>query len=97
MQQLLPHFLLRAAKIDDIAGKTVRPAEHPSAKIEELVERRRDVFAIAEIVAEIDKAIAAEKPLADQIVDTCQPPRLAMDGTHRPNPSGIAQLSKSVA
>ena len=70
----------------------MRTAEHPAAKIEQFVERRCDAVAEAEIIAEIDEAVAVIKALADQVVDTRQPSRLAMDRADDPDPSRIAQM-----
>ncbi len=92
LQQLLPHFFLRAAKIDNVAGKPLRAAEHPAAEIEQLVEGGLNVVAETEIVAEINKSVTAEEAFADQIVDARQPARFAMDRADRPDPSRITQM-----
>jgi hypothetical protein len=87
----LPHLLLRPTQVDDVAGEAVRPAEDAATEVEELVDRRLDGFAIAEIIAEVDEAIALGKPLADQIVQAGEPARLAMHRGDRPNPAGTMQ------
>jgi len=73
-----------------------RAAKHAAAEIEQLVDGRGDVLAIAEIIAEIDKTVAAKEALTDQIMDPGKPLGLAMHGTDRPNPAGISQFSESV-
>src|SRR4030095_17202493 len=62
LQQFLPHLFLRATQEHDIAGKTARPGQHTAAEIDQLVNRREDPAALAEIIAEIDDTVAIGEP-----------------------------------
>jgi uncharacterized protein Yka (UPF0111/DUF47 family) len=72
----------------------MRAAKHAAAEIEKLVERRSDVVAKPEIVAEINQTIAAVEALADQIMDTRQAARFTVDRPDSPNPSSVTQMCK---
>ena len=69
-------------------AKPRTPSGHPPTKVEDLVDGGHDRVAMADDVAEIDNPIAVAKPLADEIVQPCQPACLAMHGADRPYPSG---------
>ena len=96
LQQFLPHLLLGAAQKGDVAGEGARPGQHAAAEIEQLVDRRGDRAAMAEIVAEIDDAVAIGEPRGDLIVQAGKALRLAVNRRHRPDPPRPAQPGELV-
>src|SRR5438105_99419 len=70
------------------------PGEHAAAEIDQLVDCRDDRAAMAEIIAEIDDAVAIGEPRRNLIVQTGQPLGLAMDGRNRPDPSRASQAGE---
>src|SRR5436305_7857737 len=61
LQQLLPDLFLRPAQEHDIADKTMRPGQHAKSEIQQLVQGRPNGIAVADIVAEINDAVALGK------------------------------------
>ena len=94
LQQLLPHLLLGAAQIHDIAGKAA-PARHDApAEVEQFVDRGGDRAAVSEIIAEIDDTVAVAEALRDPVMQPGEPLGLAMDRGNRPDAPG-APLSRA--
>ena len=58
LQELLPHFLLAAAKMDDVGGEHAGPGDDGAAEAQQIVHGGADAGAMAEVVAEIDDAVA---------------------------------------
>ncbi len=91
---MIVHLFLRAAQENGVAGKTLRPRKDAAAKIEQLVERRRDRAAAAQIISEIDNSIAIAEPLSDAVMQPGEPLRFAMDRGYRPDPASRAQFGE---
>src|SRR3546814_19473011 len=72
LQQLLPHLLLAAAQVDDIAGKGVRPRQEQAAKAQQAVDCRGGAGAAADQVAEIDQAVAGLEAREHRPVQTVE-------------------------
>ena len=58
LQELLPHFLLAAAKMDNVGGEHARPGDDGAAEAQQTIHGGVDAGAMPEVVAEIDDAVA---------------------------------------
>ena len=90
MEQLLPHLLLAAAQVGHVADVHVWHREERAAKGDQLVESGGDRSAEAEIVAEVDDAVAGLEALLDRGVQLGQFLRFAMNGADGPDTSAAA-------
>ena len=91
LQQLGPHLFLRAAQEDDVAGHHAGPRQGRAPEAQQLVERRRNVAAMAQIVAQIGEPVAWLEARIDRIVERGQAVGLAVDRRDRPDPPRPAQ------
>src|SRR5437763_9016723 len=94
LQELLPHLFLRPAQEDHIAGKAARPRHDAAAEIDQLVDRRDDGAAMAQVIAEIDETIAIHEPRRDLVMQAGEALGLAMDRSDSPDPARTTQAGE---
>src|SRR5205823_9129118 len=94
LQELLPHLFLRPAQDHYIGGKAARPRHDAAAEIDQLVDRRNDGAAMAQVIAEIDEAVAIDEPRRDLVMQTGEALSLAVHRSDSPDPTRATQAGE---
>ena len=94
LQELLPHLFLRPAQEHYIGGKAARPRHDAAAEIDQLVDRRNDGASMAQVIAEIDEAVAIDEPRRDLVMQTGEALSLAVHRSDSPDPTRAAQAGE---
>jgi ABC-type transport system involved in cytochrome c biogenesis ATPase subunit len=97
LQQLLPHLLLAAAEIGDIGGEHAGARDQLAPEGQQRIEGGAHVGAMAEIVAEIDHAVAADDARLERAMQGRELVGLAVDRRDGPHALALAQHGKLVA
>ena len=95
LEQLPPHFLLRAAKKGNVLGVRARAGEKRDALAQQLVLGGDHMASLAQVIAEVYDSVAKFEPRQQRFVQGLQPPGLTMHGTHRPDPLRASQHRKA--
>jgi hypothetical protein len=95
LKQLVPHFLLRATEVHEVAR--FHPwGKHRTPKGQNLVKRLKDTVAVTEQVAEVNKAVATLRPRRDLAMKFFQFFGVAMNCADCPDAPDRRQFSVDV-
>src|SRR5207253_7334183 len=77
-----------------IGGKAARPRHDAAAEIDQLVNRRNDGAAMAQVIAEIYEAVAIDEPRRDLVMQAGEALSLAVHRSDSPDPTRTTQAGE---